>query len=104
MWTWPPVRPASVASRGDHDLLGRPGDAAQAERRGVEALVRDAIALERGILAVVDDRQVEHARVLERAAHDQRARDRAPVVGDGHTPGGVQLGDVGELLARSTRA
>ena len=100
MWTWPPVIAGERHVARDHDLFGRARDAAQAERGRLEALVRDAVALERRILAVVDDRQVEHARVLEGAPHDQRRRHRLAIVGDRDAPGGVQLGDVGELLAR----
>ena len=40
----------------DHQRLGRAWDAAQPERRGAVALVRHAVALERRILAVIDDR------------------------------------------------
>ena len=87
-----------------HDRLGLAGNAAQAERRRVEAFVRDAVALERLILAVLDDRHVEHAGVLERAAHQQRRRHRPAVVGDRDAAGRLQLGDVGELLALLTRA
>ena len=68
------------------------------------ALVGAAVALERRILAVLDHRHVEHARVLERAARQQRRRHRMPIVGDGDAAGGVQFGDVGELLRPSARA
>ena len=61
--------------------FGLAGNAPQAKRRGREAFVRDAVALERLLLAVFDDRQVEHRRVFERAAHQQRRRDGTPVVG-----------------------
>src|SRR5690349_24181115 len=42
-------------------------NAAQAERRGGEPFVRDAVALQRLIFAVVDDDHLEHAGVLEGA-------------------------------------
>jgi hypothetical protein len=48
---------------------------------------------------VIDDRHVEHARVLERPAHQQRSRHRAAIIGDRHAPGLTKLRDVGELLA-----
>ena len=87
-----------------HDRLGLARDAAQAEPRGVEALVRDAVALERRVLAVVDDGHAEQARVLERAPHQQRRRHRPAVVGHGDAARLPQLAELGELLAlRSTR-
>ena len=48
---------------------------------------------------MVDDRHAEHARVLEHAAHQERGRHRTPVVGHRHAAGGVQLTDIGHLLA-----
>ena len=86
-----------VAQR--HDRFGLAGNPAQPERRRVKAFVRDAVALERLLLAVLDDRHVEHARVLERAPHQHRRRHRMPVVGQRDAAGLLQLGDVGELLA-----
>ena len=83
----------------DHQRFGHAGNPAQAERRGVVALVRDAIALERRVLAVVDDRHAEHAGVLERAAHQQRRRHRPAVVGERDAPGGLLLAELGELIA-----
>ena len=56
-------------------------------------------ALSDEVLAVLDHRHVEHARVLERAARQQRRRHRMTIVGDCDAAGGAQLGDVGELLA-----
>ncbi len=83
----------------DHQRFRHAGNPAQAERGGVVALVRDAIALERRILAVVDDRHAEHAGVLERAPHQQRRRDRPAVVGERDAAGGLLLAELGELLA-----
>ena len=59
-------------------------------------------ALQRLLLAVLDDRHVEHARVFERAAHQHRRRHRMPVVGQRDAAGLLQLGDVRELLALLT--
>ena len=73
----------------DPDLLGLARNAAQAEPRGVEALVRHAVALERRILAVIDHRHAAHRRVLERAAHQQRRQHRPAVVRDGDAAGGA---------------
>ncbi len=99
MWTTPLVSSASAMSRERHDRLALAGDAAQPQRRGVKAFVRHAVALERLLLAVLDDRQIEHAGVLERAPHQHRRRHRMPVVGQRDAAGLLQLGDVGELLA-----
>ena len=85
-----------------HDRLGLARDPAEPERRRLVPFVRDAVALQRLLLAVFDHRDVEHARVFERAAHQQRRRHRMPIVGHGHTSRGFQLGDVGELLALLT--
>ena len=63
------------------------------------ALVRAAFALERRILAVLDHRHAEHARVFERAPRQKRRRHRMPIVGHRDAAGGAQLGDVGQLLA-----
>ena len=82
-----------------HDRLRLPGNAPEAERAGLKAFVRDAVALQRLLLAVLDDWQIEHAGVLECAAHQQRRRDRVAVVGQRHAAGLFQLGNVGELLA-----
>jgi ribosomal protein S15P/S13E len=106
--TLPSARPCSIASRSADDRsggfifdgLGLARDAAQAERRRVHALVRDAVALEGLFLAMFDHRHAEHRRVLERAAHQQRRRHRPPIVGDGDTARFPELGQIGELLAR----
>ena len=83
----------------DHDRLGFAGYPAQAELRGDVAFVRDAVALERRILAVVDDRHAEHARVFERAPHQQRRRDRPAIVGERDAAGGLLFAEFGELVA-----
>ena len=75
------------------------GNAAQAQRATRGALVRHAVALERRILAVIDDRHVEHPGVLERPAHQQRRRHRPAVVRERDAAGGAQLADLGQLLA-----
>ena len=88
----------------DHQRFGHAGNAAQAERRGVEALVRHPVALERRILAVIDDRQAEHAGVLERAAHQQRRRHRPAIVRERDAAGGLLLAELGQLLAARARS
>ena len=69
-----------VAAGGDR--LGDAGDALQPERRRHRPFVRHALALERRVLAVLDERHAEHAGVLHRAARQQRGRDRMAVVAD----------------------
>ena len=83
----------------DTKRFARARHAAQAERRGVVPLMRDAVALERRILAVLDDRHSEHPGVLERAPQQDRRPDRMPVVCDGDAAGLAQIADVGEQLA-----
>ena len=63
------------------------------------ALVHLRALGERVILGVLDERQVERARVLERAAHDVAARDAAAVVADGDGAGVLEVGHLGERLA-----
>ena len=87
-----------VAQR--HDRFGFARDAAQAERRRMKSLVRDAVALERLLLAVLDDRHLEHAGVFERTAHQQRRRHRPSIVGERDAARLPQLRDVRELLPR----
>ena len=54
---------------------------------------------ERRLLAVVGDRNAERARVLERRAHEMRARDRPAVVAHGDRTGADHLAEFGERLA-----
>ncbi len=65
----------------------------------MKSLVRHAVALECRILAMLDDRHAEHPGVLECPSQQQCRRHRMPVVGDRHTSGLFQLGDVCEQLA-----
>ena len=53
---------------------------------------------ERVIFGVLDDREIEGAGVLERAAHDRARGDAAAVVGDRDRAGVVQVAHLGELL------
>ena len=98
----PPVSSASEMSRSTMIDSAAPGMPRRPSADGAEALVRDAVALERRILAVLDDRHVEHAGVLERAPHQQRRRHRPAVVGERDAAGGLQLADLGELLAAAS--
>ena len=96
-------RPGETAQRDvalHDDLLGGGRQPAQPQDRSVMTFVRDAVARERDVLAVVDDRHVEHRRVLERASHQRRVGHRTSVVGHRDTAGGPELADLGELLTR----
>ena len=63
------------------------------------ALVHRPALAEVEILGVLDDRQVERARVLERAAHQAGVHHRAAVVGDRDDAALLHVRDVGEHLA-----
>ena len=53
---------------------------------------------------MIDDRHAEHARVLERATHQQCGRNRPAIVGKRDAPGMSLFAELGELLAfRSDR-
>ena len=91
------LREQDVASRGNR--FRDAGNAGQAQRCRHRAFVRAAVAFQRLIFAVLDHRHVEHARVLERAAREDRRRHRQPVIGHRHAAGLFQFGDVGELFA-----
>ncbi len=56
--------------------------------------MHDAAGRERGVLAVVDDRQTEHAGVLEGAAHEVRVGYGRAVVAEGD---GARLGKLREV-------
>ena len=87
----------------DDDVLGDARPAAKAEPRRDRPLVHLRAFGERVVLGVLDDRQVERRRVLERAAHDLAVRDAAPVVAHGDGAGVLQVGHLGELLALLAR-
>ncbi len=82
-----------------HDRLGHPGYTAQAECGRVISLVRHAFTLQRRIFAVFEHRHVEHARILQRAPHQQRRLHRPSIIGNADAAGRAQLRDVGELIA-----
>jgi hypothetical protein len=64
--------------------------------------MRDAIALQGGILAVIDDRRVQHPCVLEGSPHQQCCRHWPAVVRKRDAPGRALLAELRKLLA--TRA
>jgi hypothetical protein len=83
----------------DHQRFGGARDAAQAEKRRPVAFVRNAISLQRWILAVVDDRRLQHPGVFERASHQQRRGHWPSVVRERHTAGRALLAELRKLLA-----
>ena len=84
----PPVRSSERDVARDHRLLGGGRDAleAEAERRSAPSCITPSPA-SAAVLLVRDHRQAEHARVLERAAHQAAVHDRHAVVGDGDDAG-----------------
>ena len=61
---------ASCALRATIDFLADRGPARQAEHGAPETLVHHAFADEIVVLAMVHDREIEHARVFECAPHE----------------------------------
>ena len=81
-----------------HDLFGLGRDALETEARADDAFVHRAARGERRLLAVVGDGDAERARVLERRAHEVRARDRTAVVAHRHGARTDHLAELGERL------
>ena len=71
MWTALPVISASAMSRSTITDSAAAGMPRRPEDRRDVALVRDPLALQGRLLAVVDDGHVEHAGVLQRPAHQE---------------------------------
>ena len=74
------LRQENVA-RDDH-FLARRRPAAQSEQRAPVALMHDSVAHQAVVLAMIHHRQVEHARILDRAAHELMILNAMAVVGD----------------------
>ena len=73
--------------------------AGQAEHGAPVALVHHAFADEVVVLAMVHHDEAEHARVLERAAHQLVVLHAMAVVGERHHAGLVQRADGRQFLA-----
>ena len=84
---------------GDLHLLGGAGGAAQAQQRGVVALVHHALVDQVDVLAVVEHRHAKRGAVLHRKAHQQRVHHGLAVVGDGDRAGLGHVADLGHVLA-----
>jgi hypothetical protein len=82
----------------DGHVLGRVGDAREAEARREQPLVHGAAAGECPLLAVAGDGDAEVLRVLQREAHEPRVRDRIAVVADSHRTGRDHLAHLRQPL------
>ena len=94
-----PVSSASRALRCDDDFLADRRPAGQAEHGAPVAFVHHAFADEIVVLAMVHHDEVEHARVLERAAHDFVVLHAMAVVGERDDAGFVHRADGREFFA-----
>ena len=87
------------------DLLGGGGPAGHAEASRDDALVHDAAADERLVLAVAHHGDAERLGVVHHEAHHARVLHAAAVVGDRDGTLGDHVADLGERLAlRGRRA
>lgn len=68
---------------GDNGFFAGGGPTTKAEDSAVVAFVNHAVADERIILAMIEDREIKHAGVFEGAAHEFVALNAFTVVGDG---------------------
>ena len=84
----------------DDRFLARRRPAGQAEQRAPVAFMHDAVADEVVVLAMIEHRQAEHARVLDRAAHQLVILDAMPVVGDRDDAGLRERADRRQFFAR----
>ena len=99
MWTDEPAALGQDDVPGDHDLLGRGGDAGQAEPLCDPALVHRP-ALEKGpVLAVVDDESTGFVRGGHGPAHDPAVCDGPSVVRKSDRTRRDEAGHVDELRA-----
>src|SRR5271155_4495075 len=89
-----------VASSADG--FGFRGNSLQAEANGARAFTHDAAGEERGILAVVNHRQIQRIAVVHYLAHQARGGYGFAVVADGNDPGIFHRGDFGEGFAFAT--
>jgi hypothetical protein len=85
-------------ARDDH-VLRNARPAGQAQHGAPVALVHDAARGEIVVLAMIERKEVEHAGVIERAAHDLVVLDAMAVVGQRDHAGLEERADGRELLA-----
>ena len=84
---------------GDNHFLASAWPAGQSKAEAPLALVHDAIANNRVILAVIHHGEAEHAGVFHRAAHDFVVLDAMAVVGERDDSGIEKRADGSEFLA-----
>ena len=75
----------------------RGGRSAHSKHKRPVAFVHDAPTRQRFVFAVIDDRQIESARVFHRAAHHRRRRHGPPVVRNRNDAGVFHLAHLGEF-------
>ena len=83
----------------DHDLFGRAGQAAEAEAEGPGAFMHLAAVGHAAVLAMVEDDEVEHRGVFQRATHDLVVLHARGRVGDRDHAGLLHRAQRGEGLA-----
>ena len=98
-WMRAPVRRAQLDVAMDHQLLGDRRPAGQAEVAAARALVHHRTLGQRGDLAVLRQRDVEGARVLERVPHQLRILHAVAVVGEQVDSGSSELAERRQRLA-----
>ncbi len=84
----------------DDGFLARRRPAGQPEQRAPVAFVHHAVADEIVVLAMIEHRQADHARVLHRAPHQLVILNAMAVVGDRDHPGLRERADRRQLFAR----
>ena len=97
MCSRPPVSSASAMSRWTMTSSAAAGMPRRPEPHALEAFVHDAAAGQVEVLAVAQDRLVEHAAIFERPPHDLGADDRRIVVGEGDGAPFDEAADLGQL-------
>jgi len=98
-WTCPPVSSARSASRATITDSAASGIPFMPRRVEVQPSCITPCALEIRILGVLDHRDAEPPRQLQRAAHELGVPDRLSVIGDRDRTGGDQVLDLGQALA-----
>ena len=83
------LRQQNVA--GHHQFLGDRRPAMQPESVAPKTLVHDSIRGQRVILAMIENREVEHSGVLERPSHQFMILHALPVIRDRHDSGFFQV-------------
>ena len=94
-----PCETGQLEVAGDADFLAAGGDARDAEFVGARAFVHRAAAAEFGNFAMAGDKQVEVARIFQRAAEKVGIGHGIAVIGDHDRTLAVHVGYIGQLLS-----